>query len=84
MNKSFLLYLLLSGCTAVSGCANMKNPALDHRITCSLDGKAAYVVTYGPIAFTEEVPDADALCGSITKTQALTVAAPAISASAPK
>lgn len=77
-------YIILFSLVFLSGCANMKNPALDHKIVCGLDGHAAFVVTYGPVAFTNDVPDADALCGSMQKSTAVIISAPAVSASGVK
>lgn len=75
--KLFLFFLLfLSGCAVNSG--------LDHRIVCGLDGKALFVVTYGPVALNQPVPDADAICGTLTKTPAVVVTPPVVAASGVK
>ena len=71
-------YLLLS-LLLLSGCAT--NPGLDHRLVCGLDGKALFVVTYGPLALNQPIPDADAICGTITKTPMIVVTPPVVSAS---
>lgn len=75
------LALALVGAALASGCAT--NPGIDHRIVCSLDGKAAFATTYGPIAFFNLAPDANVICGALSVTPAVTttpaVIAPAAS-----
>lgn len=76
--KALFLFLpfLFAGCAA--------NPGLDHRIVCGLDGKALFVVTYGPVALNQPVPDADAICGTVTKTPNLVVTPPVVAPSGVK
>jgi outer membrane lipoprotein SlyB len=78
MKQAILLLVAL----ILTGCAT--NPGLDHRITCSLDGKATFIVTYGPLAVTNPVADADALCAKMQTASTLVVSPAAVSASAPK
>ena len=80
MNRFLLAIPLL----ALTACAT--NPGIDHRVVCSLDGKAAYATTYGPLAFFNLVPDADVLCATAVKTPLLQVVpavVPSKAASAP-
>lgn len=52
-----LLTVLLSGCSTVS--------SFDNRVSCSLDGKEAYVNSmYGPLGVTSKVDkrDAEVIC----------------------
>lgn len=74
--------LILLCIAALSGCAT--NPALDHRVTCTLDGKAQFIVTYGPVALTNPVPDADVICAKVQTAQVLTVSPAALAASSAK
>ena len=73
--------LLLLAAIGLSGCATNSN--IDHKIVCDLNGNASYVVTYGPIAFTEPVADASPLCPKLSTTTTAVVIPAAVSASSP-
>lgn len=81
-----MIKLIILACLAciigLAGCAT--NPGLDRRVTCTLEGKAQYIVTYGPIAFTNPVPDADVICAKVQTAQVVTVSPAAVPASAPR
>lgn len=80
--KHSLLLASIVAAIALSGCAT--NVALDHRISCSLDGKAVFLVTYGPVALTNPVPDADVICAKVQTAQVVTVSPAALAASSAK
>jgi outer membrane lipoprotein SlyB len=63
--------LLLLSVLALGGCAT--NPGLDKRITCTLEGKAVYTVTYGPIALVDPVADADVICAKVQTSGTLVI-----------
>jgi hypothetical protein len=62
------------------GCAT--NPGLDHRIVCTLEGKAAFAETYGPIALFQTAPDANVICGSLIQTPTVSITPPVIAPAA--
>ncbi len=69
-----LLTLVMVG--ALGACAT--NPGLDKRIVCTLEGKAIYTATYGPIALVDPVADADVICGKVQTTGAVVVTPAAV------
>jgi len=66
--------ILILAALALGGCAT--NPGLDKRIVCTLEGKAIYTATYGPIALVDPVADADVICAKV-QTQGTIVVSPA-------
>lgn len=80
--KHSLLLASLAAALALAGCAT--NPSLDHRVVCSLDGKATFLTTYGPVALTNPVPDADVICAKVQTAQVITVSPAALAASSAK